>query len=87
LKNEININNQLTSFLRNSEKKGVPKMIECFQENRETLLIFELLKGDITKSELSLQDLPKIIEDIARVLASLHLRGFVHFDIRPGENN
>jgi serine/threonine protein kinase len=87
LKNEININQQLKSFLRNSEKKGIPQMVESFQESRETLLVFELMEGDITSGKLSLKDLPHIIEDMARVLASLHLRGFVHFDIRPGKNN
>lgn len=83
IKNEININYQLNIFLRKSEKKHLPKLVEVFREKKETLLVFELLDGDLTHSKLGLGDLPHLLEDVSRALASLHLRGFVHFDIRP----
>lgn len=70
-------------FLRNSEIEGIPRFFENFEESRETLLIFELLGGDINSKEVALRDLPRLLEETTRTLASLHLRGFVHFDIRP----
>lgn len=83
LKNEIQVNRHLKTFLRKSEAKQLPRLVEVFEESSETLLVFELLAGDLRHSALRLEDLPALLEDVARTLASLHLRGFVHFDIRP----
>jgi tRNA A-37 threonylcarbamoyl transferase component Bud32 len=74
----------LNHFLKNSEKRGLPRFIESFEEKKETLLIFELMDGDVNDKQVSLDALPVLLEDVARALASLHLRGFVHFDIRTG---
>lgn len=85
LHNEIRINKKLWHFLRYSEKKGIPTFIESFEERKETLLVFELLEGDVNSREVRLADLATLLEDVAQTLASLHLRGFVHFDIRTGK--
>ena len=83
IQNELEINHQLNSLLRKSEQVHLPRLVEAFQEKKETLLVFELLEGDITHSKMELRDLPHMLEDVSRALASLHSRGFVHFDIRP----
>lgn len=45
------------------------------------------MKGNLNDKGIELMEIQRILEDVGRVLKNMHQKGFVHFDISPGNFN
>jgi serine/threonine protein kinase len=61
------------------------EIFDGFQERKEIFLILELMNGNLRDPILKMSDLKTILLHISKALKSIHSKGFVHFDIRPGK--
>ena len=85
--NEFKINKEVRKAIQPSARKGIVKILDGFAEKKECFLICELMKGNLNDKSIELMDIQRILEDVGRVLKNMHQKGFVHFDISPGNFN
>lgn len=78
---------KLDSILTSNELDGLVRLREAFHERGEILLVLELMHGDLNQIGIGWEDVVQILKDVLETLCGLHKKGFVHFDVRPGENN
>ena len=69
---------------------GIPKIIDCIEEEHQLILIEEYISGTslqekIERKELTIPDILDYIRDLCNILEHLHLRtpAIIHRDIKP----
>jgi serine/threonine protein kinase len=78
---------EIKSTIKESESLNIVRLIDGFEEQKELFLILELMDGNLKHHLVKIQDLETVLVNIANALKSIHSKGFVHFDIRPGSIN
>ena len=81
---EKEILTELNKCIDRQAAKHIVQIVDGFIENKEMFLISELMDGNLKHNLINISDLEGILLDLSTGLKSLHLNGFVHFDIRPG---
>jgi serine/threonine-protein kinase len=67
----------------------IPKLIDCFQENRDFYLVQEFIDGhDLTYEitdgkQWSEAEVIQLLQEVLEILAFVHQRGVIHRDIKP----
>jgi serine/threonine protein kinase len=81
---EFEINKTVRKSIPKQFRSRIVKIFRGFEEKKEVFLICDLMKGNLNDKSLEIMEIQKILEDISGLLKEMHKKGFVHFDISPG---
>ena len=76
--------NEIRRSIDSKSEKHVVKIVDGFAEKSELFLVMELMHGNLHHDLVNISDIREILLQMGRVLKSMHSKGFVHLDIRPG---
>lgn len=77
---------EILELISPESSEHVIKIHEAFSEKSEKFLVMQLMRGSLRHDSVEAGDVSGMLLQIARLLESVHAEGFVHLDIRPGEN-
>ena len=84
---EKKILTEIISMIKEEESETIVQLIDGFAEQKELFLVLELMDGNLKHDSMKIEDFQTILLNIAKAMTSIHCKGFVHFDIRPGNSD